>query len=383
MQNKVLLIATVQSHICQFHKPLVKMLHDHGYEVHVAARNNLAEKNGLKLDFVDKIYDFPFARSPLSMSNLKAFKMLKNLIDRGNYEVIHCNTPVGGILTRLASLKARRYGAKVIYTAHGFHFYEGAPLKNWVIFYPIEKLFSYLTDCLITITDEDDRLAKRRFTCNIRRIHGVGVDPQKFHPIKEEEVVSRRVQEGLDSDDYVILCVGELRKNKNQAVLIKTASVLKKKIPNLKILLAGNGPMQDNLEMMIAKYHLEDTVVMLGYRPDLYQITPIADLIVSCSYREGMPLNIIEGMLCKKPVIASINRGHKELVSDGDTGYLFKPDDAELLAKRIYNVIKKPSLARRMGDLGYQKAQKYSNISVYNELEEIYLELCSGFSEVK
>ena len=164
---KVLLTATVQSHIVQFHKPLVEMLHAHGCEVHVAARDNLAEKNGLKLDFVEKVYNVPFARSPKSVDNLKAYEQLKKIIDDGHYDIVHCNTPMGGIVTRLAARDARKNGTKVIYTAHGFHFYQGAPKKNWLLFYPVEKFFSRLTDILITITHEDYKLAKEKFHCQV------------------------------------------------------------------------------------------------------------------------------------------------------------------------------------------------------------------------
>ena len=177
---KVLLTATVQSHICQFHKPLVEVLHEHGCEVHVAARDNLAEKNGLKLDFVEKVFNVSFARSPKSKDNLHAFKELKRIINEEDYDVIHCNTPMGGIVTRLAAKKARKNGTKIYYTAHGFHFYKGAPKKNWVIYYPIEKFFSRMTDKLITITKEDYELAKRKFHCEVEYIHGVGVDTKKL-----------------------------------------------------------------------------------------------------------------------------------------------------------------------------------------------------------
>ena len=155
MKKKVLLVATVQSHICQFHKALVEVLHEQKIEVHVAARDNLAEKNGMKLDFVEKVFNVPFSRSPKSLDNLKAYKQLKRIIDTNGYDVIHCNTPMGGIVTRLAAQKARKNGTTLIYTAHGFHFYEGAPKKNWLVFYPIEKFFSRLTDKLVTITQED------------------------------------------------------------------------------------------------------------------------------------------------------------------------------------------------------------------------------------
>ena len=136
------------------------MLHEYNCEVHVAARDNLAEKNGLKLDFAEKVFDVPFSRSPKSKDNIKAYKQLKKIIDEGQYDVIHCNTPMGGIVTRLAARKARKNGTKVFYTAHGFHFYKGAPKKNWIVFYPIEKFFAnHYTDKLITITNEDYDLA--------------------------------------------------------------------------------------------------------------------------------------------------------------------------------------------------------------------------------
>lgn len=141
---KVLLVATVQSHICQFHKPLVNMLHEHGVEVHVAARNNLAEKNGLALDFVEKVFDIPFARSPKSKNNIIAYKQLKKIIDEGHYDVVHCNTPMGGIVTRLAARNARKHGTKVYYTAHGFHFYKGAPKKIGLCFIQLRNFLQII-----------------------------------------------------------------------------------------------------------------------------------------------------------------------------------------------------------------------------------------------
>ena len=167
--KKVLITATVQSHVVQFHRPLVDVLHDNGCEVHVAAKNNLAEKNGLLLDFVDKVYDLSFARSPKSLDNLKAYRQLKKIIEQESYDVIHCNTPMGGIVTRLAARKARKNGTKVFYTAHGFHFYKGASKKSWLVFYPIERLMARFCDVLITITEEDYKLAYKKFNTHVVR----------------------------------------------------------------------------------------------------------------------------------------------------------------------------------------------------------------------
>ena len=184
---KVLLVATVQSHIGQFHKPLMKLLRENGWEIHVAARNNLAEKDTLTLDYPDKVFDIPFHRSPFSLHNLTAYRQLKQILAGEDYDIIHCNTPVGGMLTRLAAKKYRRTGTKVYYTAHGFHFYRGAPFTNWIIYYPLEKWMSGLTDKLITINLEDYEFAKRRFSCPVYHIHGVGANSRKYRIVDETE----------------------------------------------------------------------------------------------------------------------------------------------------------------------------------------------------
>lgn len=372
MRKRVLLTATVQSHICQFHKPLVEVLHAHGYEVHVAARNNLVEKNGLYLDFVEKVYDIPFSRSPKSKDNLKAYLQLKKIIGENSYEIIHCNTPVGGIITRLAALKARKSGTKVLYTAHGFHFYKGAAKKNWLIYYPIEKIMARFCDILITITEEDYQLAKRKFHTNIEHIHGVGVYTERYHPVDKETQLRMRMDEDLRESDYVILCTGELNRNKNQKTLISAAALIKNEIPNLKILFAGNGPLEQELRDQIVQLDLEDNVRLLGYRTDLEKITPAVDLVISCSYREGLPLNILEAMLCKKPVVASSNRGHRELVKDGYNGYIVKADAAEEYADRIRKIYSESETIEKMGESGWRIAQAYSVESVKKELKKIY-----------
>ena len=369
--KKVLLVATVQSHICQFHRPLVEVLHEKGIEVHVAARDNLAEKNGLKLDFVEQVFDIPFQRSPFSHKNIKAYKILKKIINENEYDVIHCNTPVGGILTRMTAKKARKRGTKVFYTAHGFHFYKGAPLKSWLVWYPIEKHFAKKCDKLITINEEDYVLAKKKFKTEVVRMHGVGVDKNRFKAVSDEERLKLREAEGVSDKDFVILCVGELNANKNQQMLISAAAILKDKIPNLKVLFAGNGIKERELKEQVANSELTEMVKFLGYRKDLENIIPFIDLGVSCSKREGLGLNLIEIMLCKKPVIATKNRGHNELIENGDNGFLVDFDKDEL-ADKIYKLFNDKLLLSKMGKTGHENALRYSKETVIGELASIY-----------
>lgn len=369
---KVLLTATVQSHICQFHKPLVEVLHKNGYEVHVAARNNLAEKNGLKLDFADRTFDVPFSRSPKSIDNLKAYKKLKKIIDEEQYGVIHCNTPMGGVVTRLAARKSRAKGTKVYYTAHGFHFYKGAPKKNWLIFYPIEKLLSRLTDKVITINDEDYQLAAEKFHCKVEHIHGVGVDENRYFPI--DSTVRQRCREkmGFSMEQKVILCVGELLPNKNQKMAIHMMRQIVDKYPDARLLLAGNGPNQQALEKEINDIGLQENVCMLGYVTNLQDYYHISDILVSCSKREGLPLNVVEAMLSGVCVVASKNRGHIELVEDGKNGYLVDYGDEDAMAKKVLLLLDNPEKLESIRVNGIAFAQRYISSAVKEELDRIY-----------
>lgn len=369
---KVLIVATVQSHICQFHKPLAAMLREQGCELHAAARDNLAEKNGLKLDFADRCFDVPFQRSPFSPKNLKAYRQLKKIIDEGNYDVVHCNTPVGGVLGRLAARRARKRGTKVFYTAHGFHFYKGAPKKNWLIWYPVEKFMCRFTDKLITITQEDYELAHARFRTQTERIHGVGAYSEKYTVRSAKECAELRRVLGYREDEQLILCTGELLPNKNQLTAIRAMKELTATHPRAKLLLAGNGPTLPELEAEVASAGLQEHVVFLGYRTDLEKYANVANVILSCSYREGLPMNIVEGMLLRKPVVASYNRGHRELIVPDVTGYMVPPADASAYAEKLADILDSPALADRLGQAGHEKAQLYADTNVRQELREIY-----------
>ena len=369
--KRALLTATVQSHIAQFHRPLIRLLKEQGYEIHVAARDNLDEKNGLTIEHVDKKFNVPFARSPLSRNNLKAYFQIRKIIDEGDYDLISCNTPVGGIVTRLAAQKARKAGTRVIYTAHGFHFYQGAPKKNWLVFYPLEKEMSRLADTVITITKEDYRLARANFHSDVRHIHGVGADENKYRSVTPRQAQEFRNEQGFD-DRFVILCTGELNENKNQATAIRAAALLKEKHPEVLLLLAGNGPSEQKLKDLIDELDLEDTVRLIGYRTDLEWYTNSCDLVISASFREGMPLNIMEAMICGKPVIASKNRGHRELVKDDVNGFLVNADDAEAFAQRAEMLMRDEQTRSRIVAEAAKRVQPYTMKCVEKELKSIY-----------
>lgn len=371
--KKVLLTATVQSHIAQFHKPLINLLKENGYEVHVAAKDNLAEKNGLMLDEPDKIFNIPFDRSPLSGNNILAYQELKKILSENKYDIVHCNTPMGGVVTRLAANKYRRNETKVFYTAHGFHFYKGAPKKNWIIYYPIEKFLSRYTDKLITISKEDFITAKeKKFKTKIEHIHGVGANTDKYFLPSNELIQDLRVQIGYSKEDFLCVCTGELNDNKNQISVLRAVPAVLKEVPNFKLILAGNGPKHTHLQEFITKMGLVDCVRMIGYVIDLEKYVMISDIAVSSSLREGLGLNLIEAMLCAKPVIGSVNRGHKELINHTVNGFLVDPLDSEDFAEAIVKIYRDQDMKSGMGQNALLHSQKYTRESVIEELTKIY-----------
>ena len=304
--------------------------------------------------------------------HIQAYKELKNIINKENYDVIHCNTPMGGIVTRLAAKQVRKQGTKVYYTAHGFHFYKGAPKRNWIVFYPIEKYFSKITDKLITITKEDYQLASRKFHCKVERIHGVGVDEKRYHSVLQEEQMEIRKQFGFTDGQKIILCVGELLPNKNQQMIIHSMKKIVKKYSDAQLLLAGNGSEKENLENLIKSLRLTENIKMLGYVTNLQEYQKIVDISVSCSRREGLPLNIVEAMLAGTPVVASINRGHRELIQPGENGFLVKVDDCEMMAAKILELLNDECLYKKIQENANAYAQAYTFKNVKKELTKVY-----------
>lgn len=365
--KRALLVASVQSHIAQFHKPLIKVLKESGYEIHVAARDNLAEKNGLAIENVDRIYNIPFQRNPLDVRNVSAYRQLRRLLSLKRYDIISCNTPAAGVYARLAARNVRKQGTKVFYTAHGFHFYQGAPHRNWLIYYPIEMFMSRLTDKLITITEEDYALAEKKFHCPVYHIHGVGANSTKYFPISKEEQEKQKREKGLSG--RIIVNVGELLPNKNQKAAIRVMKKVAAMVPDTTLLIAGNGPERGNLEKLARELGLEEHIRFLGYTTRLQEYLQICDAELCCSYREGLPLNVMEAMLCGKPVIASNNRGHRELIRSGVNGYLVDPDDIDGYSKRICMLLRDSVIS---SDAILQTITPFKDVCVQEELKKIY-----------
>ena len=370
-EKKVLFVATVDSHILQFHIPYLKWFKEHGYEVHVATNGDE------KIPYCDQKHKISIERSPIRINNSKAIRQLRKIINQEKFNIIHCHTPMGSVVTRIAAKKARKkYGTKVIYTAHGFHFFKGAPIQNWILFYPVEKWLSKYIDCLITINEEDYRLAKSKFrTKKVELVHGVGVDEQKFINcnMSGKEKHNLRKQLGLQDDDFVLIYVAELNKNKNQMMLIQAMKQITDK--TIKLLLVGKGKLQEYYQQQVKKMHLDKNIIFTGYRKDIPQLLKISDLCVATSKREGLPVNIIEAMMSELPIIATNCRGHRDLVQNEKNGYIVEINDVQKLQEYILKLYNEENLRKNMGKIGEKNTQQYLLRNVQDKMKKIYNEV--------
>lgn len=364
--KKVLFTATVvKTHINVFHLPYLKWFKEHGYEVHVAAKNDFINEPCI-IPNCDKHYDIQFVRFPFSKTNIKAYKQLKKLIQENNYDIIHCHTPVAGVLTRLAARKNKN--TTVIYTAHGFHFFLGAPLLNWLIYYPVERFCARFTDKLITINKEDYERAKRfslRKNGKVYYVPGVGINLEKIENLKVD-IKQKKKELVIPEDIPVLLSVGELIKRKNHKTVLKALSQIKDK--NFIYLICGRGVLKEYLHNLTKQLGLESKVKFLGFRKDIAEICKTADLFIFPSYQEGLPVALMEAMACELPVIASNVRGNRDLIAKEN---LFEPEDVAALT----NLIKKQLEAiqnKELKKVAYANLEQYSLKNVLKQMAEIY-----------
>ena len=333
--KKVLFTATVDSHILAFHLPFLKWFKENGYEVHVATNGDE------KIPYCDKKIKISFERNPFKLNNIKAIFQLRKVLLEEKYNIIHTHTPMGSVVTRIAARKSRKNGTRVIYTAHGFHFFKGAPFLNWTLFYPVEKYLSKYTDTLILINKEDYCLAKKKFKrCkDIQYVPGVGIDENKFD-IKMTKENKNKLREslGLKDTDFVIIYPAELSNRKRQIWLINTISMLLKEDKNIHLLLPGKDSLNGKCQSLVRQLNLENQIHFLGFRKDIPELLQVSDLSVSASRQEGLPVNIMEAMYVGLPIVASDCRGNRDLVKDDENGYIIPLNDSNMFVDRIKKI---------------------------------------------
>ena len=374
-KKKVLFVATVvKTHIMQFHLPYLKMFQEMGWETAVAARNDYEDPADCQIPYCDRYFDIPFERLPWKKGNLRAYQMLKAIIDQEHYDLIHCHTPVGAMIARLAARAARRKGTKVIYTAHGFHFFRGAPVANWLLFYPVEWVLSFCTDVLITINQEDYARAKGHLHAKrVEYVPGVGIDTARFR----ENTVDRREKRrelGCADGDFLILTVAEMTANKNHITTLKALALLKNEpmFANLHYWICGRGETWQSLENSARELGIASHIHFLGSRTDAPELYPCCDLFAFMPYREGLPVALMEAMASGAPIVCTQIRGNRDLITDGVSG-VFVENSPQALAEAIRALYADPQWREALGRGAREAVQAFDAEAVYRQMKEIYL----------
>ena len=377
MKKKVLFVATVvKTHIMEFHVPYLKMFQEMGWETAVAAKNDYEDPADCVIPFCDTYYNIPFARIPWKKDNITSYKMLKKIIDQGDFDLIHCHTPVGAMIARLAAAAARRKKTKVIYTAHGFHFFKGAPLVNWLVYFPAEWVLAGLTDVLVTINQEDHSFARKHLGAKrIEYVPGVGIDTTRFAADGGDREEKRR-ELGFGNEDFLVITVAEMTKNKNHTTVLKALALLKDKPEFGKIhyLICGRGEQWPALEQEAKDLGISDHVVFLGYRHDVPQLCRASDLFAFMTLREGLPVALMEAMSCGLPTICQKIRGNTDLIDDGVEGD-FIANTPQAVADAILGMYRNPQRRSAMGAAAVEKVRRFDCENVHSRMKEIYLSI--------
>lgn len=379
--KKVLLIARIAKFFVDFELSNIRILQELGCEVWCAGNYDDGDASKLDSYGVKKVH-LEFHRSPLDLTNIKECKKLVKLMKNEHFDIVHCHMPIGGVYGRISALFAGI--ENVIYTAHGFQFLQGGPKKDWLLYYPVEKIMSNFTDTLITINDEDYELSVNKFKArNNIHLHGVGVNVKEFNfasSIREE--LCKKYQ--MKYDSFIILSVGELRKLKNHETIIRAISLMDvEERKDIQYLICGVGALEEYLKNLIGELGLERQVHLLGWRDDVKEICKSADIFAFPSTREGLPLSVMEAMAAGLPVIASDVRGSKELLDNGLGGIVCKKNIPEEYASGIKKMMemKKKSQLIDMSIYNLNKIKNYDIDNIAAQMKKIYEEQlgrCNG-----
>ncbi len=375
---KALMLASVASMIDLFNADNINILLKLGYDVDVATNfefgsiTSQARVNEYKQELMDKgigVYHIPIPRS-LSMLReiVDSYNMVKKLVDEKRYHIVHCHSPIGGVICRIACKDARKkYGTTVIYTAHGFHFFEGASKKAWAFFYPIEKFCSHYTDMLITINQEDYRNAQKFHAKKVEYVPGIGIHTDEFRNV-EINRRSKRSEFGFSDEDFVFMSTGQISVRKNHEVVIRALAKIEK--PNVKYLIVGFGELEEQLKKLVAELGMNSRVVFAGYRGDVKELLHAVDAYVFPSLQEGLPASLMEAMSVGLPVVCSRIRGNVDLIDNGKGGFIYDCHDVEGFAEGMKKIIE--GAGSIMGATNIETMKKFDINAVNVVMEKIY-----------
>ncbi len=374
VRKKALMLSSVASMIDQFNMPNIRLLLELGYDVDVACnfeKGNTCDRRQIdrmqrtlrELGVAGHQWDCPRNIRAVRACCI-AYGQLVRLLRSQRYDLIHCHSPIGAALARLA---AHRERIPVIYTAHGFHFYRGAPLKNWLLYYPVEAALAHWTEVLITVNQEDYRFAKRYLKAKkVCRIPGVGIDIKQLQTPPKRDV---RHKYHIPEDARILLSVGELSRRKNHRMVLSALAKLRKE--NVYYMICGQGALKKELLRQAVQLGVAKRVRVVGFQRDVSALYWNADIFVFPSVQEGMPAALMEAMAVGLPCVVSDIRGNRELI-DAQGGVRFSVRKKGQLPEALTKLLENETLRQSCGSYNRRKIRAYDTQVVQAQMRKIY-----------
>lgn len=365
---KILYVTTIGLTM-SFFEQLIHELLDEGHTVDIATNETGSPVPDCYRKWGCKVFPISCTRSPFNVGTLQAIKEIRKIVEGRGYDIVHCHTPIAAMCTRLACQPLRKKGLKVIYTAHGFHFYKGAPLKNWLLYFPIEWICSFFTDVLITINQEDYRFSQTALhACKNEYVPGVGIDTEKFfNTIVDRD--AKRAEIGVPTNCTLLMSVGELNKNKNHEVVIR--AIAKINNPNIHYIIAGKGELQGYLLSLAESLNIVVQVHLLGYRDDIAELYKASDICVFPSLREGLPVSLMEAMACGLPCAVSKIRGNVDLIHHKINGLTFYCS-TESVVSSLEMLLSRNEMRQKFSAGAKDSIQRFCSQNIFESMHWIY-----------
>ena len=373
--KKALIVANLGG-FASFLKNDITILQKMGYEITYAANANKLEWSDtyewLKSKNVRFVQVDCDSQNPLQAGNLEAYKQVKKLLAEGQFDLIHCHTPIIGALVRVAANRYRRKGTKVIYTTHGFSFASKSSWKKKLFYQSCETVCAKLCDAIVTINREDFAAAKKMKRKNVFYIHGVGVDIKRYQDVTIDREAYRRSL-GVADDEVMVLSVGELSTRKNHQIIIKALSQIKSDRKYVYVICGNgiNGGTGQMLQEEAEKHNVR--LLLLGFRSDIPQITKCSDVGAIPSIREGLGLAGVQSLAAGVPIVGTDVQGIHDYIKNNETGFLCDAYDAEAFAAGIEAIVSmKQEEKEKMEANCVAMAQQFDISVSWKEMEDIY-----------
>lgn len=367
--TKILFVSNT-ANFQKFNRPFMEWCTSQGWQVDYCSPDDeiVTECN--------RHYVIEIPRKPFSKDVFACIKELRKILIVNKYDIIHCHTPMGAAVARLAARKLFKKGkVKIIYTAHGFHFFKGAGLLPWLVYFPVEKILSNYTNVIITINHEDYITAKKYLNSKnlIEYMNGVGVDFEKFYPLhSQDDKLELRRRYKINEDSFVLLYTAEFIARKNHKFLFDSFDKIKTKIPRIKLILAGKGELLEYFKNESKLHGFENEIIFTGYTQNVSDYCRLSDCLISSSLQEGLPISMIEAIATGLPVVCSKIRGHVDVISEGENGFLFDIGDTDKMVNSIVRLYESKSLRDTIKNNNIKHSEQYGVKLAVNKMANIY-----------